>query len=116
VRAALPECRGAAAHQLNPLVRPTLPRQFILVEVPRLVADDRDLDEVAEMAVDDALGADEQLTDLLAPQLRDHASGVGEAPQRVNALEQLLEPAAHGRSVVGGDVGENLVDLPIRKG
>ena len=77
------------------------------------MADHRDLDETLIAAVDDAVGADEELADLLAPQLRDHPPRVGEAAQRPNALEQLLELALCGRHVVVGDAGESLVDLPV---
>jgi len=60
-----------------------------------------------------ALRADEELANLLAPQLRDHPSRFGEAAQCPDALEQLLEPALCGRHVIVRDVGESLVDLPV---
>ena len=75
------------------------------------MADCRDLDEVLAATVDDAVRADDELTDVVAPELGDHASRVREAAQGSDLLEQLLEPAARGSRIVGGDVDENLIDL-----
>lgn len=75
------------------------------------MADCRDLDEVLAATVDDAVRADDELTDVVAPELGDHAPRVREAAQGSDLLEQLLEPAARGGRIVGRDVDENLIDL-----
>jgi hypothetical protein len=94
-------CGGHAASeasQLDPLARPTLSREFVLVEVPRLVADDCDLDKVVEKAVDDAVGADEQLADLLAP-----SSGTTrpESGKRRNAATRPSSSSSQRRAAAG---------------
>ena len=75
-------------------LRPTLSCELILVDVTRVMADCRDLDEVLAATVDNAVRADDGLTDVVAPELGDHAPRVREAAQGSDLLEQLLEPAA----------------------
>lgn len=104
---------GQPLDRVKEMVRPTLRREFLLVELPRLVPDGRDFHTIICATIHHAVRSHDNLADVLAPNLGDDATGIRERRQRLGAIEQPLKPLERSGRIVIRYVGDRGVDLLV---
>lgn len=72
-----------------------------------------DLYGVSSAAVHHAVGRHDEFAHVFTPKLRHHAARVGVGGERPYAAKHALEPGKRGGRVIGGDVGDGVIDLRV---